>query len=86
MCLSNSAFALAGPVIRITPASAIELGHTLEKDVIFGGMPTTDAIGFVMQVPGGMIRMYDELIGVRRIEMEHAGFAMIDPNHGMIVC
>ena len=60
--------------------------HPLEKVVIFSGMPATDAIGFVMQVPGWMIRMDDELVGVRRIEMEHAGFAMIDPNRGVIVC
>jgi hypothetical protein len=61
------------------------LSHPLEKVVIIGGMSTTDAVGPVMQVPGWMIRVYDELIGVRCVEMEYAGFAMIDPNHGMIV-
>ena len=62
------------------------LSHPLEKVMIFGGMPTTDAVGFVMQVLGWMIRMDDERVGVRNVEMEHAGFAMIDPNHGMVVC
>ena len=62
------------------------LSHPLEKVVIFGGMSATDAIGFVMQVPSWIIRMHDKLVGVRRVEMEHAGFAMIDPNHGMMMC
>jgi hypothetical protein len=59
--------------------------HPLEKVVILSSMPTTETIGFVMQVPGRMIRMDDELVGVRCVEMEHAGFAMIYPNHGMIM-
>ena len=86
MCLSNSVFALAGPVIKITPASAIDWATRWRKVVIFGRMSTTDAIGFVMQVPCWIIRMHDKLLGVRGLEMEHAGFAMIDPNHGMIMC
>jgi hypothetical protein len=61
------------------------LGHSLEKVVIFGGMPTADAVGFVMQVLGWMLRMDDKLVGVRCIKMEDTRFVMIDPNHGMMV-
>ena len=38
-----------------------------------------------MDVPGGMIRVQDESFDVRRTEMEHAGFMMIDPNDRVIV-
>jgi hypothetical protein len=32
-----------------------------------------------------MIRMQHELLDVRRVEMKHAGLAVIDPNDGMKV-
>jgi hypothetical protein len=32
-----------------------------------------------------MIRMDDELVDIRCVEMEDARFAMVDPNHGMIM-
>jgi len=48
-------------------------------------MPAPDGVGFVMDVFCRMIRMQYESVNVRRIEMENAGFVMIDPDDGMIV-
>src|ERR1700704_3044105 len=38
-----------------------------------------------MDVPGRVIRVQNESFHVRRAEMEHARFMMINPNHCMIV-
>jgi hypothetical protein len=36
-------------------------------------------------VLGGMVRVQNELLDVRRAEMEHARFMVIDPDDGMKV-
>jgi hypothetical protein len=53
--------------------------------VIFGGMAAADGIGFVVDVPGRVIRVQDQLVDVGRAEMEDAGFVVIDPHDGMKV-
>jgi len=53
--------------------------------VILCGISASDGIGFMMKVSCRMIRMQNESFHVRRAEMENAGFAMINPDDGMIV-
>jgi hypothetical protein len=48
-------------------------------------VPAPDGVCLVMDVPGRMIRVQNESFDVRRVEMEHARFMMIDPDDGMIV-
>jgi hypothetical protein len=38
-----------------------------------------------MDVSGRIIRVQDERFDVGRAEMKYTGFAVIDPDHGMIV-
>jgi hypothetical protein len=53
--------------------------------VIFRRVPAPDGVGLVVDVPGRTIRVQNELFDVRRAEMEHARFMVIDPNDGMKV-
>jgi hypothetical protein len=53
--------------------------------VILRGVPAPDGVCLVMDVPGRMIRVQNESFDVRRAEMEHPRFVVIDPNDGMIV-
>jgi hypothetical protein len=53
--------------------------------MIFGGVSATNGIGFMMDVARRMIWVQDKSLDVRRAEMENAGFAMIDPDDGMMV-
>jgi len=45
----------------------------------------SDGICLVMDVSGRIIRVQDERFDVGRVEMKHASFAVIDPDHGVIV-
>jgi hypothetical protein len=38
-----------------------------------------------MNVLGRIVRMQDQSFDIRRVEMKHAGFPMINPDNGMIV-
>jgi hypothetical protein len=53
--------------------------------VIFCGMSASDGVGLMMDVSRRMIRMQHESFDVRRVEMENAGFVMIDPDDSMLV-
>jgi hypothetical protein len=59
--------------------------HVLKEGVIFGGVSAADRIGFVMNVSGGMLRMYDDLVNIRRVEMKHSRFMVINPDGSVIV-
>ena len=59
--------------------------HVLKEGVIFGGVPAADRVGFVMNVSSGMLRMHDDLVNIRRVEMKHPRFMVIDPNGSVIV-
>ena len=59
--------------------------HVLKEGVIFGGVPAADRVGFVMNVSSGMLRMHDDLVNVRRVEMKHPRFMVIDPDGSVIV-
>src|SRR5207302_1674708 len=59
--------------------------HVLKEGMIFGGVPAADRVGFVMNVSSGMLRMHDELVNIRRVEMKHPRFMVIDPNGSVIV-
>ena len=48
-------------------------------------VPASDGVCLVMDMSGRMIRMQDERFDVGRIEMKHASFTVIDPDHGVIV-
>ena len=67
------------------PGVGNRLRHPLQEGMILGSVATPDAVCLVMQVPGGMIRMHDELVGIRRTKMKYTRLTMIDPNYGMIV-
>ena len=53
--------------------------------VILGSVPAPDRVCLVMDVPGRMIRVQNESFDIRRAEMEHPRFMVIDPNDCMIV-
>jgi len=38
-----------------------------------------------MQMLGGILGMYDEPVDLGCVEMKHTCFAMIDPNHRVVV-
>jgi hypothetical protein len=59
--------------------------HVLKEGVIFGGMPAADRVGFVMNVSSGMFRMHDDFVNIRRVEMKHSRFMVIDPDGRVIV-
>ena len=59
--------------------------HVLKENVIFGGVPAADRVRFVMNVSSGMLRMHDDLVNIRRVEMKHPCFMVIDPNGSVIV-
>jgi len=59
--------------------------HVLKEGMIFGGVPAADRVGFVMNVSSGMLRMHDDLVNIRRVEMKHPRFMVIDPNGSVIV-
>jgi hypothetical protein len=42
-------------------------------------VPAADGIGFVMDVPGGVMGVQNQAIGVHLSEMKDSGFVMIDP-------
>jgi hypothetical protein len=59
--------------------------HVLKENVIFGGVTAADRVRFVMNVSSGMLRMHDDLVHIRRVEMKHPRFVVIDPNGSVIV-
>jgi len=59
--------------------------HVLKEGVIFGGVAATDRVGFVMNVSSGMLRMHDDLVNIRGVEMKHPRFMVIDPDGSVIV-
>jgi hypothetical protein len=60
-------------------------GHGLKIVVIRGCVAAADRVCLVMNVLGRMVGMQDQSFDIRRIEMEHAGFTMINPDNGMIM-
>jgi len=55
--------------------------HHLFKKVLIGrGMTVADRVGLVVKVPGGYVRVQDELIVAREPDMEYLGLQMIDPD------
>jgi hypothetical protein len=61
------------------------IDHVLEEGVIFRGVPAADRVRFVMNVSSGMLRMHDDLVNIRRVEMKHPRFMVIDPDGSVIV-
>ena len=59
--------------------------HVLKEGVIFGGVPAANRVRFVTNVSSGMLRMHDDLVNIRRVEMKHPRFMVIDPNGSVIV-
>ena len=51
----------------------------MEKILILCRVPAADGIGFVVNVPGGVMGVQNQAIGVYRSEMKDSGFVMIDP-------
>src|SRR5262249_39060571 len=85
MCLTSSVLALAGPVTRTAPASAIDCATALRKSLILRCMPAPDGVCLMVDVLGRMIRVKHEPFHIARAEMEHACFMVIDPNDRMKV-
>jgi hypothetical protein len=61
------------------------LCNGVQKFFIGAGMTAADRIGLVVDMLGRMIGMQDEFIGVRRVEMKHPRFAVVDPYDGVKV-
>jgi hypothetical protein len=59
--------------------------HVLKEGVIFRGVSAADRVGFVMNVSSGMLRMHDDFVNIRRVEMKHPRFMVIDPDGSVIV-
>jgi hypothetical protein len=59
--------------------------HVLKEGVIFGGMPAADRVGLMMNVSSGMLWMHDNLVNIRRVEVKHPRFMVIDPDCRVIV-
>ena len=59
--------------------------HVLKEGVILRGVPATDRVRFVMNVSSGMLRMHDDLVNIRCVEMKHPRFMVIDPDGSVIV-
>lgn len=59
--------------------------NRLKVGVVFCGISAADGIGFVMEVPCRVFRMQNKFLHVRRVEMEDARLAMIDPDDGMMM-
>jgi len=59
--------------------------HLRKKFLVKSGMTAADRVGLVMNVLGRMVGMQNQSFDICRIEMEHAGFTMINPDNGMIV-
>ena len=59
--------------------------NRLEKILILGGVSRADGIGLVVDVPGRIVRTHHQPFDVGRVEVEYAGFVMIDPNDSMKV-
>ena len=51
----------------------------MEKVLILCRVPAADGIGFVVNVPGGVMGVQNQAIGVCLSEMKNSGFVMIDP-------
>ena len=80
--LISSVFALAGPVMRMAPASATAFKTAI---VIFAGMSAADRIGLMVNMPRGIVGMQNQPLDLIRTEMEDPTFPTIDPDHGMIM-
>ena len=48
--------------------------------LIFARVAAADGVRLVVNVTRRVVWMYDDDIGVRRVEMEYAGFVMVDPD------
>src|SRR5882762_4097977 len=59
--------------------------HVLKEGVILRDVPATDRVRFVMNVSSGMLRMHDDLVNIRCVEMKHPRFMVIDPDGSVIV-
>ncbi len=71
--------------MRTAPASAIELGDAMEKVLILCRVSAANGIGFVMNVPGGVMGVQNQAIGLHPSEMKDTGFVMIDPNDRVVM-
>jgi hypothetical protein len=60
-------------------------GDGLEKVVILRRVPAADGICLVVDVPGRMIRVQHQPFDIRRAEMEHPRFMVINPNDHVVV-
>ena len=60
-------------------------GDGLEKVVILRRVPAADGICLVVNVPGRMIRVQHQPFDIRRAEMEHPRFMVIDLNDRVVV-
>lgn len=61
------------------------LRDSLKEIVILGGVPASDRVRLMMDVPGRVIRMQHEPLHIGGTEVEHPSFVVIDPNDRMEV-
>src|SRR5580692_5319126 len=60
-------------------------GDCVKIVMIRGNVSASDRVCFVMDMPGRMIRLQNEPLYIRCVEMKHARFMVIDPDDSVIV-
>ena len=83
--LDQRILGIAGPGNEYRAGICDRSNDGLKEIVIFRGVSAADGIRLVMDVASRMIGVQHQLFYVRRAEMEHAGFVVIDPNDRMKV-
>jgi hypothetical protein len=81
--LDQFSLCIRGPGYQYRTGACDGVGDGLKIVVILGRVPAPDGIRLVMDVSGRMVRMNDEFIDVRGVEMEYAGLVVVDPDDGM---
>ena len=61
------------------------LRDPVEESLVFRGVSAADRIGLVMDVLGRVVRVQHQFGDVGRVEMKHAGLAVVDPHDGVKV-
>ncbi len=66
------------------PSIGNGLRHTLKEGMILRRVAATNAVGFVMNVSFWIVRAQYQLLNFAKIEMENAGFKVVDPDDCMM--
>ena len=85
MCFTSSVFALLGPVMRMAPAPATEVGNGLQEGLVLRRVSAADGVRLVVDMLGRIVRVENQLVDIGRAEMKYPGLMMIDPDDGVVM-